>query len=88
VSEAVEAVDWLTPKLPELVGSKEACELLGIQKSTLTRWLKPGSGDHGDDKTYMIPPARTAAGPVWAKADIERFGEKIGRQRAPATVGA
>lgn len=27
---------------PELVGSAEACETIGIDRSTLTRWVKSG----------------------------------------------
>lgn len=75
---------WRTPRLPDLVGSQEACELLGIQKMTLNRWMKPGSGIHGEDGTYMIPPKRIKAGPVWVREDVERFAAEIGRQRAPA----
>lgn len=79
---------WRTSRLPDLVGSKETCEILGIQKMTLTRWLKPGTGPWGPDGqygpngTYMIPPKYIAAGPVWVKSDVERFAEEIGRQRA------
>lgn len=77
---------WKTARLPELVGSKEACEILGIQKMTLKRWLEPGSGPYGPDRTYMIPPHRISAGPVWAKDDVETFAEEIGRRRAPAAA--
>jgi hypothetical protein len=72
-----------TEKLPPLVGAKEACEILGIQKMTLRRWLEKGSGNFGPDGTYMIPPARIDAGPVWVRSDIEYFVEEIGRRRAP-----
>lgn len=75
---------WRTPRLPALVGSAEACTILGIQKMTLNRWMRPGSGPHGPEKTYMIEPKRIKAGPVWVKSDIERFRDEIGRQRAPA----
>lgn len=78
---------WETEKLPPLVGGKGACEILGIQKMTLNRWLQPGSGDQGPEGTHMIPPARIEAGPVWVKADVEKFGEQIGRRRAPAATG-
>lgn len=74
---------WRTLRLPELVGNKEACEILGIQKTTLGRWLKPGSGVLGPHKTRMIPPRYIDAGPVWVKADVVRFAEKPGRRRAP-----
>lgn len=58
--------------------------LLGVQKMTLNRWLRPGSGEFGPDQTYMIPPKYIAAGPVWVKSDVERFAEEVGRQRALA----
>jgi hypothetical protein len=72
-------------RLPDLVGAKETCEILGIQKMTLKRWLDPDSGRLGPDKTYMIPPKRIDAGPVWVKSDVIRFGQEVGRQRARAT---
>jgi hypothetical protein len=75
---------WRTPRLPELVGTKEACAILGIQKMTLNRWLRPGSGTLGPELTYMVPPKRVDAGPVWVKSDVLRFADEIGRQRAPA----
>jgi hypothetical protein len=77
---------WKTAKLPELVGAREACELLGIQKMTLRRWLEPGSGPYGSEGTYMIEPKRIAAGPVWAKDDVLHFAAEIGRRRAPAAA--
>jgi hypothetical protein len=73
---------WEWETLPELVGSRETCELLGIQKMTLNRWLKPDSGEFPPDRTYMIPPKRIDAGPVWTKADVLRFRREKGRQRA------
>lgn len=79
---------WRTPRLPPLVGYKSACEILGVQKMTLSRWLKPGSGaahssgGFGPDKTYMIPPAKVDSGPVWVRSDVERFAIEMGRQRA------
>lgn len=75
---------WRTPRLPELVGSKEACRILDIQKMTLNRWMRPGSGELGPEQTYMIPPKRIEAGPVWVREDVERFADEIGRQRARA----
>lgn len=79
---------WLTYELPELVGSKRACEILGIQKMTLNRWLRPGSGEHGPDGTYMIPPARVGSGPVWVLSDVTHFAEEQGRRRAPAAAAS
>lgn len=79
---------WRTPRLPDLVGAKEACEILGVQKMTLNRWMDKGSGAHGPTSTYMIEPKRISAGPVWVKSDVERFAKEIGRQRAPAKRAA
>jgi hypothetical protein len=79
---------WRTPRLPPLVGFKGACEILGVQKMTLSRWLRPGSGSFGPDQTYMITPARVDSGPVWVRSDVERFAvdERFGRQRAAAST--
>lgn len=77
-----------TQRLPDLAGSKEACELLGVDKMTLNRWMRAGSGSLGPDRTYMIPPKRIAAGPGWVRSDIERFAVEIGRQRAPTQRAA
>jgi hypothetical protein len=77
---------WETPSLPPLVGSKEACEILGIQKMTLNRWMQPGSGELGEDRTYMVPPKRVDAGPVWIREDVERFRDEVGRQRGESRL--
>lgn len=83
---------WRTARLPEhIVGTKGACKILGIHKTTLNNWLEPGSGKIGPDKTYMIPPRRVwdAEGdvadgwPVWDAQDVYRFAAEIGRQRSP-----
>lgn len=66
----------------------EAAEILGVSKMQLHRWLKPGSGTFGKDKTYMIPPKKVRATPVWAKSDVERFRAEIGRQRALPSTSA
>jgi hypothetical protein len=80
-----------TPSLPPLVGAKEATAILGIQKMTLKRWLEPGSAGDGPGfqpgHTYLLPPQRVSAGPIWVRADIERFRDEIGRQRAPKSEG-
>jgi hypothetical protein len=83
---------WETDKLPELVGVKEACEILDVDKNTLYRWLKPSSGDGkvvtvDAQRSYMIPPKRISSGPVWVREDVERFRDEIGRQRARAGEG-
>lgn len=78
------AKPWKTKGLPELVGSREACEILGVDKATLNRWLKPGTGAHGPGSTYMLEPKYIKAGPVWVRKDVERFARDFGRQRARA----
>jgi hypothetical protein len=77
---------WLTPALPPLVNQTEAAAIGGVSKATLIRWREPGTGEHGPDKTYMIPPAMAGSTPVWARADIERFFATTGRQRAAASA--
>ena len=73
---------WRTPDLSPCVGFKGALEILGVGRMTLSRWLQPGSGTQGPDKTYMVPPARIDSGPFWVTADVERFAVEFGRQRA------
>lgn len=81
--------------MPRVVGSKGACAILGIDKMSLHRWMKPGSGNdescQGPDRTYMITPLRVGDGgdvddgwPIWVREDVERFAVEIGRMRAPA----
>lgn len=79
---------WRTARLPPLVGAKGACEILGIHKTTFYKWLRPGSGDLGPDKTYMVPPKYIEAGPVWDRSDVEHFAVEIGRRRALPGEGA
>ncbi len=83
-----------TSRLPELVGIAGACDILGVDKATLYRWLEPGTGELGPEGTYMVAPRRVrtpqADGswrdgwPVWAREDVYRFAEETGRQRAAA----
>jgi hypothetical protein len=75
---------WRTPRLPELASTKDALEILTVDKMTVWRWSRPGSGTLGPDQTYLIPAKRTAAGPIWVREDLERFAAEVGRQRAPA----
>lgn len=76
---------WRTLMLPELAGYAEATEILGVSKMTLGRWLEPGSGKgegFGRDDTFLVGPARTRSGPVWAAADLRQF-----RAAHPARCG-
>lgn len=82
---------WKTERLPRVVGIKGASNLLGVHKTTLTKWMEPGSGELGPDKTYMVPPRRVDDGtgsedgwPIWDAEDVVWFAKEIGRQRALA----
>jgi nitrous oxide reductase accessory protein NosL len=85
---------YRTPRQPQMVNQDGACEILGVNKMTLHRWRKPGSGkmesSHPPDNTYMLPPqflrgpGGKKAQPYWVQEDVERFAADIGRMRAPA----
>lgn len=52
----------------DLLGTKEAAELLGVDRTTASRWKKAG---------YMPTPfAETATGPLWLRATLETFAAK------------
>lgn len=67
---------YQTPKLPPLVGVKDACELLGVQKMTFNRWRQDGYFD--------VPSADPgpSQGPVWVEGDVIAWRDKHGRKRA------
>lgn len=46
----------MPPTKPDLIGSAEACELLGIDRSTLTRWVDTGRLDY-----WVKMPGKTGA---------------------------
>lgn len=57
-------------KTPELISSREACQILGIGRSTLTYWML----------TDRIAPVQTIPGPntkavafLFDRADVERL---------------
>lgn len=75
---------WATDSL-DLVGNKEACDLLEIHKSTLARWMKPSSGPHGETGTYMVEWRSLRAGPLWHRLDVVDFAATKPRKRAPRT---
>lgn len=52
-------------KLRDVVGTSESAVLLGTGKSQVGRWMRAG--------VFPEPYARLAAGPIWRRADIERF---------------
>lgn len=75
---------WVTQSLPPLCGFKSACEILGVGRMSLSRWMQPGTGSFGPEQTRMVPPARIDSGPLWVREDLERFRDEVGRQRAPS----
>jgi len=49
----------------DLLGTAEVEELLGVPRSTITRWLRDGK--------MPRPEAKLRATPVWKRTHIERF---------------
>jgi hypothetical protein len=70
------------PKL-ELVGTYEAAEILGVERSRIARWLKENS--RGKPK-IPEPVVRLACGPIWLKADIVRAKPEIEKRKAGAVA--
>jgi hypothetical protein len=66
----------------DIVGNSETCELLGISKATLARWMRPSTGDNGPLRSYMIEWKSVAAGPVWDRQDVVDFASTDPRKRA------
>jgi hypothetical protein len=68
------------PTLPELVGVGEVAELLGVSRQRASGLARSTS--------FPRPLAELKAGPIWARAAVERFAEqwqrKPGRRRTPA----
>lgn len=59
----------------ELLGAKEVAELLGVDRTTVSRWLRDG---------YLPEPFQhVAAGPLWLRPAIEDFASAH-RARADA----
>lgn len=61
---------WAMPTAPDLIGSAEACKILGIERSTLVRWVQ----------LRQIRPAKKLPGPVgpylYRRSDVERLAEQ------------
>jgi excisionase family DNA binding protein len=55
------------PHRDDLLGAKEAAEILGVPRSSLSRWLESGR---------LRPYGLISASPVFRQADIERFKEE------------
>lgn len=63
---------------PDLIGSKDACLILDVDRTTLTRWVKDG----------RIPAAGKLPGKsgalVFDRADIVAAAERIAAESEPA----
>lgn len=77
---------WSTTRLPGLVGGKEACEILGVDRKQVARWCKDGSGTNGSRRTKMPPWTQVAATKIWTRADVERFREELRAEAATKAV--
>lgn len=59
----------MSPSGPQLVGTSEAADILGVATSQVSRWAKP---DKRAGRVRMPPPAADlAATPVWHRRDVE-----------------
>jgi len=60
----------------DLIGSSEACQILGIKRSTLSRWA---SEDLKPEARKLTPAQRLSPrGPVlWKRSEVEALAEKI-----------
>lgn len=66
----------------DLIGSTEACRILGIERSTLVRWvqmkwLKPAGKLPGPNGAYL-----------YRRAEIERLAAERAAEAAAASVAA
>lgn len=60
------AYEPLPKPLPRIVGTAEAADILGVDKSQIGRWVRGGR--------FPEPLQRLAAGPIWERTTIVRFG--------------
>lgn len=67
------------PTKLDLVGTREAAEILGVERPRIGRWLKTG--------VMPEPVARTKSGPVWFRSQITGMrGERKRRRRKKAAA--
>jgi predicted DNA-binding transcriptional regulator AlpA len=80
LGDFIEVTEWgdgAAATLGDLVGTAEAAEILGVERSRIGKWIKRGR--------MPKPVARLAAGPVWLTEDIRAmipWVEQHRRQRA------
>lgn len=58
-----------------LMGSTEACDYLGIARSTLTQWL---------DKQWIVPVEKISSGYIFTTAEVHRAAEARAAEKAGA----
>jgi hypothetical protein len=67
-------------RVPDLVGWAEAAELLGVEKSRLSKWRKLGVVlPDGRRIPFPSPVLELSATPLWRGSDIRRLRDKLGR---------
>lgn len=59
----------------ELVSTREAAELLNVDRSQIGRWRRRDAG-------FPEPCAELRAGPLWWKDDVQSFSPPRGRREA------
>lgn len=65
----------VAPSKPmDLVGTREAAEMLGVERTRIGRWMRAGR--------LPEPLARLHATPVWLRKDIEKLATDVHAQRA------
>jgi predicted DNA-binding transcriptional regulator AlpA len=65
----------VAPSKPlDLVGTREAAEMLGVERTRIGRWIKTGR--------MPEPLARLHATPVWLRRDIAPLAEQVRAERA------
>ena len=64
------------PAVPDLIGSAEACRILGIHASTLTRWVTAGTINFH----HKLPGLNGAY--LFRRADIEQLAAQRAEQSA------
>jgi hypothetical protein len=69
----VRPVFRVAPSRPvDLVGTSEAADLLGVERTRIGRWLK--------NDRMPEPLVRLDAGPIWRRSTIERFADKLAEE--------
>ena len=57
---------------PDLISATEACELIGIDRSTLTRWMDRGK----IAPAFRLPTPGGRGAVLFARADVERLRDE------------